>query len=144
MDRYATWDDGRLLLDREDPGASFAAFYRRHVHGVLAFFARRGVDAVRGAELTAATFEAALDERLGHRAGGSSPEAWLHAIAQCKLAFGAAASAPPRSRSAPMPVPLSRADVRDYEGLPGGPFDVLDRRVHHAGRLRFRTGVRYA
>src|SRR5215211_237330 len=61
--RPATASDDELLTSREL--GSFAVFYRRHVEGVLAFFARRTRDAELAADLTAETFAGAPPARDG-------------------------------------------------------------------------------
>ena len=53
-------DDALLVAAADDPDA-FAAFYRLHVRGVIAYFRRRVRDAELAADLTAETFAAALD-----------------------------------------------------------------------------------
>jgi DNA-directed RNA polymerase specialized sigma24 family protein len=46
-----------------DPREDFDAFYRAHVRGVLAYFARRVYSPGLAADLTAETFAAALPSR---------------------------------------------------------------------------------
>jgi len=78
-------DDDLLAATRHEPEA-FAVFYRRHVHGLLAFFARRTHDAELAADLTAETFAAALVSRARYRPAAGAAVAWLFGIAVKKLA----------------------------------------------------------
>jgi RNA polymerase sigma factor (sigma-70 family) len=83
MPQLAPSDDD--LLSRRDP-ASFEQFYRRHVEGILGFFARRTRDAELAADLTAETFAAALAGRRRYRPEAGAASAWLFGIAMNKLA----------------------------------------------------------
>jgi len=74
-----------IVLAREEPEA-FAAFYRRHVDGVLAYFVRRTRRADLALDLTAETFAAALSSAHRYRPGTAPAEAWLYGIARNKLA----------------------------------------------------------
>jgi RNA polymerase sigma factor (sigma-70 family) len=74
-------DDDLLAATRGEPEA-FAVFYRRHVHGLLAYFARRTQDADLAADLTAETFAAALDGAHRHRPEKGPGAAWLYGIAK--------------------------------------------------------------
>src|SRR3954451_6826077 len=77
-------DDDLLAATRAEPEA-FAVFYRRHVHGLLAYFARRTRDGELAADLTAETFAAALDGAHRHRADKGPGAAWLYGIARRQL-----------------------------------------------------------
>lgn len=129
MDETHTWDDARLLADTEHPDASFIAFYRRHATSVLAFYARRNVDATRAAELTAGVFAAALRARYGATAARLTAAPWLHALASAELARDGRPAGrlrrALRGRRAPH-VPLDVRDRVEYATLAFGPFDVLD------------------
>src|SRR4051794_28041774 len=78
-------DDDLLAATRTEPEA-FAVFYRRHVHGLLAYFVRRTQDAELAADLTAETFAAALDGTHRHRPDKGPGAAWLYGIAKRQLA----------------------------------------------------------
>ncbi|MGX6448571.1 sigma factor [Patulibacter sp. S7RM1-6] len=137
MNAIRTWDDRRLLADRERPGESFAAFYRRHATGVLAFYARRGVDAPRAGELTAETFAAALEDRYRFRSDRPSAASWLHAIATCKLTFRHEREDPQATRLLGAdPIPLDARDLADYAALPGSVHDVLDVQAYEQRQRR--------
>lgn len=77
--------DEELLVEQARPGDSFAVFYRRHVDGVIRFFARRGSDAAQAADLTAETFAAALLGRRKFRPDRGEARSWLLGIAANKL-----------------------------------------------------------
>jgi RNA polymerase sigma-70 factor, ECF subfamily len=78
-------DEELLAAVAAEPEA-FAAFYRRHVAPLLAYFLRRTRDAELAADLTAETFAAALDgsHRFDPRRGPAV--AWLYGIARRQLA----------------------------------------------------------
>ena len=73
-----------LLQHARADVAAFGAFYRRHTHGVFAYFlrrlARRDLAADLTAEVFAAAFEAVLDGQEPAR-----PDAWVYGIARHKL-----------------------------------------------------------
>jgi RNA polymerase sigma factor (sigma-70 family) len=73
------------LLTSDDPEA-FGAFYDRHVHAVIGYFARRTGDPEAAADLTAETFASALVARRRFRPGGAPAGAWLFTIAARRLA----------------------------------------------------------
>lgn len=140
MNEMRTWDDRRLLADRDRPGESFAVFYRRHATSVLAFYARRGVDAAKAGELTAETFAAALEDRYRFRSDRPSAASWLHAIATCKLTFrheGDDALA--ARRLGDEPIALDERDRAEYGALPGSEHDVLDVLAYRPRRTRVRA-----
>jgi RNA polymerase sigma-70 factor, ECF subfamily len=79
-------DDDLLAATRAEPEA-FGVFYRRHVHGLLAYFARRTRDAELAADLTAETFAQALMGAHRHRPDRGPAVAWLYGIARRQLAY---------------------------------------------------------
>lgn len=129
MDERHTWDDARLLADTEHPDATFIAFYRRHATSVLAFYARRNVEASRAAELTAGVFASALRGRYGAAATRQTAAPWLHTLASAELARAARPGGRVRHALRARRAPRVDLDVRDrveYATLAFGPFDVLD------------------
>jgi RNA polymerase sigma-70 factor (ECF subfamily) len=72
------------LLSARDPEA-FEAFYLRHVHTLLGYFARRTQDPELAADLTAETFAAALAARPRYRPARGPAVAFLFGIAAHKL-----------------------------------------------------------
>ena len=77
-------DDALLVAAADDPDA-FAAFYRLHVRGVIAYFRRRVRDAELAADLTAETFAAALDGRRRYAPARGPAAGWLYGIARRQL-----------------------------------------------------------
>ena len=63
----------------------FVALYREHAESLLAYFARRTLDAEVAADLTAETFAQALASRHRFRDHGDGPAPWLYGIAQHQL-----------------------------------------------------------
>ena len=77
--------DGELLAATPADPEAFAAFYRRHVHGVLAFVSRRAPRDDVG-DLVAEVFATALVFRARYDQSRGSGAAWLTGIARNKLA----------------------------------------------------------
>ena len=78
--------DEDLLLASVVDRAAFVAFYRRHAHDLLAYFARRTLDAQTAADLTAETVADAFAGRARFKdRGDGSATAWLYTIARRKL-----------------------------------------------------------
>lgn len=100
---------------------SFVALYQEHAEGLLAFFARRTLDAEAAADLTAETFAQALASRLRFRDHGQGAAPWLHAIAQHQLSHyyrRGRASAKARERlGMPARAELSSDDLQRIEEL---------------------------
>jgi RNA polymerase sigma-70 factor (ECF subfamily) len=80
-------DDDQLLMAAASDAEAFAAFYRRHARGLLAFFASRTRDAEAAADLTAETFAAALEGCHRYRADRGPAAGWLYGIARHQLAM---------------------------------------------------------
>ena len=112
-------DEELLLASAEDP-AAFAAFYRRYVDAVLAFFAVRTRRPDVAADLTAETFAAALRGVRRYRRRPEPAVAWLFAIARNKLADAArrgAVADRARRRLGMEPVPVTDDDLERVEAL---------------------------
>lgn len=78
-------DEDLLLATTGEPEA-FAAFYRRHVRALTAYFWRRVRDPEVAADLTAETFAAALAGARRFDPERGSALAWLYGIAHRRLA----------------------------------------------------------
>jgi RNA polymerase sigma factor (sigma-70 family) len=79
--------DEELLVGSAARAERFSVFYRRHAAEMLAFFARRTLDAQTAADLTAETFAAAFAARSRFREqGAGSAAAWLYTIGRRQLA----------------------------------------------------------
>lgn len=63
----------------------FTEFYDRHARSVLAYFARRTLDADVASELAAETFAQAFASRTKFTSAGPPAEAWLATIARRQL-----------------------------------------------------------
>ena len=100
---------------------AFAALYREHAEGLLAFFARRTLDAEAAADLTAETFAQALASRRRFRDRGEGAGPWLYGIAQHQLAHyyrrGRASAKARRRVGMPVRTPLSNDDLQRIEEL---------------------------
>jgi RNA polymerase sigma factor (sigma-70 family) len=112
--------DEELLLASVEDAAAFAAFYRRYVDAVLAYFAVRTRRPEVAADLTAETFAAALRGVRRYRRRQEPAAAWLFAIARNKLADAArrgAVADRARRRLGMEPVPLTDPDLERIEAL---------------------------
>lgn len=86
MDSFERLSDEELLAATRREPEAFGAFYRRHEKAMLLFFLRRTADAEVAADLTAEVFAAALGSSRRFRPGRAPAIAWLHGIANNKLA----------------------------------------------------------
>jgi RNA polymerase sigma-70 factor (ECF subfamily) len=72
-------DVGLIVRSRHEPGA-FGVLFERHAEAMLAFFARRTLDAESAAELVAETFAEAFSSRDRFRDQGVDGAGWLYGI----------------------------------------------------------------
>lgn len=79
-------DDAALLARAHRDRAAFGVFYRRHAEALLGYLVRNSGDAEAGADLTAETFAAALQQAPRFDPARGEPVAWLYGIARHKLA----------------------------------------------------------
>ena len=115
----ARTDDELLAATRAQPEA-FAVFYRRHVAGVIAYFARRTRCAEIAADLAAETFAAALDGAHRHRPDKGPAVGWLYGIARRQLIHAAQKGAVEdraRKRLGMNPVALTDEGLERVEAL---------------------------
>ena len=115
----ARTDDELLAATRTQPDA-FAVFYRRHVAGVIAYFARRTRCAETAADLAAETFAAALDGAHRHRPDKGPAVAWLYGIARRQLIHAAQKGAVEdraRKRLGMNPIALTDEGLERVEAL---------------------------
>ena len=84
MDAESSDDD--LLMSSVREPELFTLFYDRRSHEVLAYFARRTLDAEVAADLTAETFAQAFASRHRFRPRSTPAAAWLTTIAKRQLA----------------------------------------------------------
>ncbi len=121
------WDrspDEELLGAARRAPAAFGVFYERYEERMLRYFLARVGDAEVAADLTAATFAAALAGAHRSRARKGPPAAWLFGIGRNTLAMsrrrGRVEARARRSIGAPVLV-LTDEVVERIEALGGGP-----------------------
>jgi RNA polymerase sigma factor (sigma-70 family) len=86
MDRFSELSDAELLRLTASHPEAFGAFYRRHVHAVLAYARRRTPSPELALDLTAEVFAAALEGASAYRPKDVGAGPWLYGIARHKLA----------------------------------------------------------
>jgi DNA-directed RNA polymerase specialized sigma24 family protein len=77
---HADLDDVGLIVRSQREPEVFGVLFERHAEPLLAFFARRTLDAEAAAELVAETFAEAFASRLRFRDQGADGAAWLYGI----------------------------------------------------------------
>lgn len=82
---FRNFDDRDLLVAASSNRDAFAELYRRHVDGLLAYFARAVGRSELALDLTAETFAAALLALPDYRPTGAPGRSWLYAIAHNRL-----------------------------------------------------------
>jgi RNA polymerase sigma-70 factor (ECF subfamily) len=73
-------DDAELILRSTREPELFGVLFKRHAEPMLAFFARRTLDAEASAELVAETFAEAFSSRSRFRDLGADGTGWLYGI----------------------------------------------------------------
>ncbi len=73
-------DDVGLIVRSQREPEIFGVLFERHAESMLAFFARRTLDAESAAELVAETFAEAFASRTRFRDQGADGAAWLYGI----------------------------------------------------------------
>lgn len=73
-------DDAELILRSAQEPELFGSLFERHAEPMLAFFARRTLDAEAAAELVAETFAEAFSSRGRFRNVGADGAGWLYGI----------------------------------------------------------------
>lgn len=82
---FSGFDDRDLLVAARSDREAFAELYRRHVAGVLAYFARALGRSDLAFDLTAETFAAALLALPQYEPTAAPGQAWLYAIAHNRM-----------------------------------------------------------
>jgi RNA polymerase sigma factor (sigma-70 family) len=122
--------DGELLVATAHDPEAFAAFYRRHVRGVLAFFRRRAGSAEVALDLTAETFAAALEASPRYELRPEPARNWLYGIAWNKLHEAQRrghADDSVRRALGMAPILLTDEGIERIEALAGAPgLELLD------------------
>lgn len=112
-------DVGLIVRSRREPEA-FGVLFERHAEAMLAFFARRTLDAESAAELVAETFAEAFSSRGRFRDQGVDGAAWLYGIGRHQLSRyfrSGAVDARARRRLAMPERPVSAEDYERIEEL---------------------------
>jgi RNA polymerase sigma factor (sigma-70 family) len=73
-------DDVELIVRSWHEPEAFGVLFERHAEAMLAFFARRTLDAEAAAELVAETFAEAFSSRRRFQDRGAGGSAWLYGI----------------------------------------------------------------
>jgi RNA polymerase sigma-70 factor (ECF subfamily) len=109
-------DVGLIVRSRDEPEA-FGVLFERHAEPMLAFFARRTLDAESAAELVAETFAEAFASRERFRDQGVDGAAWLYGIGRHQLSRyfrGGSVDARARRR---LGMPERTVSESDYERI---------------------------
>ena len=77
---HADLEDAELIQRSSREPELFGMLFERHAEPLLAFFARRTLDAEAAAELVAETFAEAFSSRRRFREQGTEGAAWLYGI----------------------------------------------------------------
>ncbi len=110
-------DDVGLILRSQREPEVFGVLFERHAEPMLAFFARRTLDAESAAELVAETFAEAFASRGRFRNQGADGAAWLYGIGRNLLSRyfrNGAVDARARRR---LGMPERSVGERDYERI---------------------------
>lgn len=82
---FSAFDDRELLVAAKSDREAFAELYRRHVAGILAYFARQLGRSDLAFDLAAETFAAALLALPEYEPTAAPGSSWLYAIAHNRL-----------------------------------------------------------
>ncbi|HKX33856.1 MAG TPA: sigma factor, partial [Actinomycetota bacterium] len=77
---HESLDDAELILRSSREPELFGLLFERHAEAMLAYFARRTLDAESAAELVAETFAEAFSSRRRFRDEGVDGVGWLYGI----------------------------------------------------------------
>ena len=114
---YEDLDDiGLIVRSRHEPEA-FGTLFQRHAEAMLAFFARRTLDAESAAELVAETFAEAFSSRERFRDQGVDGAGWLYGIGRHLLSrYFRSGAVDARARSR-LGMPERSVTESDYERI---------------------------
>jgi RNA polymerase sigma-70 factor, ECF subfamily len=148
-------DDAELILRSSREPELFGLLFERHAESMLAFFARRTLDAESAAELVAETFAEAFASRFRFRDEGIDGVGWLYGIGKHLLSryFRAGAVEARARRRLGMPERTVSDDdydrieeLIDFERLGealGEAMSTLPQEQREAVRLRAVDGLSY-
>jgi RNA polymerase sigma-70 factor (ECF subfamily) len=148
-------DDVELILRSTREPELFGVLFERHAEPMLAFFARRTLDAEAAAELVAETFAEAFASRRRFRDQGLGATGWLYGIARHQLSrFFRRGSVDSRARRK-LGMPEREVSPEDYDRIEelvdfervgraiGQAFSVLSEDQREALTLRVVEGRPY-
>ncbi len=114
---YEDSGDVELIVLSLDEPEAFGELYQRHAQPLLAFFARRTLDAEAAAELVAETFAEAFSSRRRFRDRGLGVAGWLYGIGRHLLGrYFRRGSVDARARRK-LGMPERSVSAEDYERI---------------------------
>ena len=110
-------EDAELILRSSREPEVFGALFERHAEPMLAFFARRTLDAEAAAELVAETFAEAFSSRSRFRDQGVDGAGWLYGIGKHLLSRYFRAGAVEARARRRLGMPERTVNDDDYERI---------------------------
>ena len=110
-------EDAELILRSSREPEVFGALFERHAEPMLAFFARRTLDAEAAAELVAETFAEAFSSRSRFRYQGVDGAGWLYGIGKHLLSRYFRAGAVEARARRRLGMPERTVNDDDYERI---------------------------
>jgi RNA polymerase sigma factor (sigma-70 family) len=110
-------DDAELILRSSREPELFGVLFERHAEPMLAFFARRTLDAEAAAELVAETFAEAFSSRRRFREEGVDGAGWLYGIGKHLLSRYFRAGAVEARARRRLGMPERTVDDDDYDRI---------------------------
>jgi RNA polymerase sigma-70 factor (ECF subfamily) len=110
-------DDAELILRSSREPELFGMLFERHAEPMLAFFARRTLDAEAAAELVAETFAEAFSSRRRFRDEGVDGAGWLYGVGKHQLSRYFRAGAVEARARRRLGMPERTVNDDDYERI---------------------------
>ena len=110
-------DDVELIVRSLDVPEMFGVLFERHAEPMLAFFARRTLDAEAAAELVAETFAEAFSSRRRFRDQGVDGAGWLYGIGRNLLSHYFRSGAVDARARRRLGMPERTANEDDYDRI---------------------------
>jgi RNA polymerase sigma factor (sigma-70 family) len=110
-------DDVELIVRSWDVPEVFGVLFERHAESMLAFFARRTLDAEAAAELVAETFAEAFSSRRRFRDQGVDGAGWLYGIGRNLLSHYFRSGAVDARARRRLGMPERTANDNDYDRI---------------------------
>lgn len=148
-------DDAELILRSSREPELFGVLFERHAEPMLAFFARRTLDAEAAAELVAETFAEAFSSRRRFREEGVDGVGWLYGIGKHLLSRYFRVGAVEAKARRRLGMPERTVDDDDYDRIEelidfervgealAEAMNTLPEEQREAVRLRVLDGRRY-